>query len=83
MKTNKIKSLILFIFLVANITVSFSQGETDPWQGQAPPPAFEEDTADNTPVLPIDDKLGLLIFSGIILAGLSIVKKQRKINQAN
>ena len=83
MKTNKIKNILLIIFLFVNITVSFSQGETDPWQGQAPPPTFEEDTADNTAPLPIDEKIGLLIFSGIILAGFSIVKRQRKINQAN
>lgn len=82
MKTNKIKNILLIIFLFVNITVSFSQeGAPDPWT--APPPTFEEDTADNTPPLPIDEKLCLLIFSGIILAGFSIVKKQRKINQEN
>lgn len=82
MKTNKIKNLLLIIFLFANITVSFSQpGESDPWS--APPPSFDEDTPDNTPPLPIDEKIGLLVFSGILLAGFSIVKKQRKINQPN
>lgn len=81
MKTNKIKNLILIIFLFANITVSFAQGEPapDPWT--APPPTFEEDTTDNAPPLPIDEKIGLLVFSGILLAGFSIVKNQKKINQ--
>ncbi|GAA4081438.1 hypothetical protein GCM10022389_29380 [Flavobacterium cheonanense] len=82
MKTNKIKNILLIIFLFVNITVSFSQGETDPWQGQAPPPAFEEDTADNTPVLPIDEKLCLLIFSGIIL-GAYITNKHKIIKSKN
>ena len=84
MKTNKIKNILLIIFLFVNITVSFSEeGATDPWQGQAPPPTFEIDTADNTPPLPIDEKTGLLVFSGILLAGFLIVKKQRKSNQPN
>jgi hypothetical protein len=81
MKTNKIKNLILIIFLFANITVSFSQGEPAPGPWTAPPPSFEDDTRDNAPPLPIDEKTGLLVFSGILLAGFLIVKKQKKINQ--
>ena len=82
MKTNKIKNILLIIFLFANITVSFSQnGESAPsWE--TPPPSFDDDTPDNAPPLPIDEKTGLLVFSGILLAGFSIIKNQKKINQA-
>jgi hypothetical protein len=80
MKTNKIKNILLIIFLFANLTISFSQeGAPDPWT--APPPSFDDDTPDNAPPLPIDEKIGLLVFSGILLAGFLIVKKQKKINQ--
>jgi hypothetical protein len=74
MKTNKIKNILLIIFLFANLTISFSQeGAPDPWT--APPPSFDDDTPDNAPPLPIDEKIGLLIFSGLLLARFSIVKK--------
>jgi hypothetical protein len=78
MKTNKIKNLLLIIFLFANIISSFSQGEPDPWS--APPPSFDDDTPDNTPPLPIDEKIYLLLFSGVLLGGLLIVKNKQKSN---
>jgi hypothetical protein len=80
MKTNKIKNILLIIFLFVSITVSFAQAQSDPWS--APPPSFDDDTPDNAPPLPIDEKTGLLVFSGILLAGFSIIKNQKKINQA-
>jgi hypothetical protein len=79
MKTNKIKNILLIIFLFVNITVSFAQAQSDPWS--APPPSFDDDTPDNAPPLPIDEKTGLLVFSGMLMAGFLIVKKQRKSNQ--
>ena len=72
-KTNKIKNILLIIFLFVNISVSFAQAQSDPWS--APPPSFDDDTPDNAPPLPIDEKIGLLIFSGLLLARFSIVKK--------
>lgn len=79
MKTSKIKKLLLIIFLFANIIGSFSQGEPDPWS--APPPGFDDDTPDNTPPpLPIDEKIYLLLFSGVLLGGLLIVKNKQKSN---
>jgi hypothetical protein len=79
MKTSKIKTLVLIIFLIANITVSFSQGEPDPWT--APPPTFEDDTNDNTPPLPINTDLYYLVFSGLLLAGYSIIRIPKKVNR--
>ena len=79
MKTNKIKNILLIIFLFVNISVS-AQAQSDPWS--APPPSFDDDTPDNAPPLPVDEKTGLLVFSGILLAGFSIIKNQKKINQA-
>ena len=81
MKTNKIKNILLIIFLFVSITVSFAQAQSDPWS--APPPSFDDDTPDNALPLPIDEKTGLLVFSGMLLAGFSIIKNQKKINQQN
>jgi len=81
MKTNKIKNILLIVFLFVNISVSFSQAQSDPWS--APPPSFDDDTPDNAPPLPINEKIGLFVFSGILLAGFSIIKNQKKINQQN
>jgi len=76
MKTSKIKIIVLIIFLFANLTVSFSQGQPDPWT--APPPTFEEDTTDDALPLPINKNICCLMFAGILLAGFSVIKVQKR-----
>jgi hypothetical protein len=73
MKTKKIKLATLVALMVSFSVFS----NDDPWT--APPPSFDDDTADNTEPpapSPINEPIAYLFVAGILLAGYLTTKNK-------
>jgi len=78
MKSNKNK-LAIVVALMMSFSVFSNQ---DQWQ--APPPTFDDDTADNAqpPASPINEEIAYLLVAGVLFAGY-LTTKHKNVKRKN